>query len=121
MGCLRVIPGSHGEIRPTIVNQPKFMPGSGGGGRIFTLGEDRDALESRAVAAALRVGGVLLLDGLLIHRSGQNRSRRTRWAINPRYSDFFDPEVVGRGRGKGIEPGRPLFPTVHPEKVVAVA
>jgi len=118
MGALCVVPGSHRKIAEVAVNAPDFSSGHGGGGYIFTLHHPRDELEERAVCLPLHEGDVLLLHCLLIHRSGHNRSRRNRWTINPRYSDFLDEKLVARGWARGIQPGRVLFGDVHPDKVV---
>jgi hypothetical protein len=118
MGAVACVPGSHREIAKVSINAPDFASGAGRGGYIFTVATDRAELEREAVVSPLRAGDALLLHCLTLHRSGQNSSTKNRWSINPRYSDFFDEALVGRGWARGVRPGKVLFGEVHPDKVV---
>jgi len=54
----------------------------------------------------LAPGDVLALDFLVLHRSGINRSSRTRWSAQMRLMSFDDPVGTALGWTGGIKAGK---------------
>jgi hypothetical protein len=52
------------------------------------------------------MGDVVALDFLTLHRSGINRSQRTRWSAQMRLMNFDDPVAVAIGWTGGIKSGK---------------
>lgn len=76
--CLQVIPGSHGKVYPTVVNQ---------GGKVFRYEVESSEIDlSRRVYLELEPGQFFLMAGLLLHHSEVNRSARRRLGLAVRYS-----------------------------------
>ncbi|KYF83258.1 phytanoyl-CoA dioxygenase family protein [Sorangium sp. So ce296] len=74
-GCIEVLPRGHRGILPhRNVHGEPFLE---------ILGEALPPLESVKVPA--RPGDVLLMSGLMPHRSGLNRTERVRWSLDLRY------------------------------------
>lgn len=59
-------------------------------------------------------GGLVLIDFLVLHTSGQNTSDRSRWSMQLRYFNFCEP--TGRAHDwKGSYANSIDFRTVRPE------
>lgn len=121
MGQLRVIPQSHKEMCKVVVNIPNYMPGKGGydQGRIFSIAKDVEELERESIDIPAQAGDALFFHSLLLHRSGVNKSLRTRWVVNPRYSNFLDEALVKRGWIKNFFSGKEMFSEIHPDKIIS--
>lgn len=103
MGRLVVVPGTHQRVEPVMTRNANWAQGSGGGGQLFVYCEmDEDDLENRGVAVPADAGDILILHGCTLHRSGPNRSDRSRWVINTRYGDPLDNELVDRAWLNGV-------------------
>jgi hypothetical protein len=78
--------------------------------------KDEAALLSKYAATPLlcEPGDLLVVDFLLLHSSGVNRSDRSRWSMQFRYFNFADP--TGRSYGwKGSYAAGVDFSVIHPE------
>jgi hypothetical protein len=115
MGALVISLGSHKAFTPIIVETPDFQAGQGGGGKVYSLDTDLEVVERNAITVPAAAGDVLLLHSLVLHRSGKNVAKRSRWIANPRYSSLFDFALVDRGWLSGRAYARPKFQDVHPE------
>jgi ectoine hydroxylase-related dioxygenase (phytanoyl-CoA dioxygenase family) len=82
---------------------------SAGGYENFRI-ENEDAVLARheIVAPLLAMGDVVALDFLTLHRSGINRSQRTRWSAQMRLMSFDDPVGVALGWTGGIKSGKSI-------------
>ena len=87
MGRLQVVPGSHRE---------GLLP-IGSGREDYPLAIRPDALRDEAfVEVDVPVGGALVFSAFLVHRSGTNRSPRTRLTMNFRYNNAKEPTFIRR-------------------------
>ncbi|HEY4487175.1 MAG TPA: phytanoyl-CoA dioxygenase family protein [Candidatus Paceibacterota bacterium] len=62
----------------------------------------------------MKVGDMIAMDYLLLHRSIPNRGKYTRWGMIERYFDFLDETGIGYGWKGGLQEGT-SFGTVHPD------
>lgn len=121
MGPLLVVPGSHRKMLEVTIREPHFRPGAGGGGRALELqGIHVSTLESQAQEVSAKAGDVLFFHTFLLHRSGQNRSQRSRWTANPRYGDMLDASMVSRGWRCVTRDNFVIFHEIHPEAASVV-
>ena len=101
-GCLEVMTGSHkSELKPHGEVHKEQTPGI----------RDEDLPHGEAVACPVRRGGVVLFQGLTMHRSFANRSDGLRWSLDLRYSDPAEPT------GRDHTPGFIARSRKHPESV----
>ncbi|HVW02953.1 MAG TPA: phytanoyl-CoA dioxygenase family protein [Planctomycetaceae bacterium] len=63
-------------------------------------------------------GDAVLLDFLVVHRSGENRAQRSRWSMQMRYFNFQDPTGIQLGWHGAFAAGVRLE-QAHPELVVS--
>ena len=61
---------------------------------------------------------MLFFHQLLLHRSGRNRSNRSRWSMVPRYGRMLDPEMVARGWEIERSADFAVLKERHPDAVV---
>ena len=88
MGPLVVVPGSHRTIVPVEMNFEGHQPGSGLMHAVLRFDVDEREAERKAVVlCAIEEGDVIVSHSLILHRSGANRSKRSRWTVNPRFGD----------------------------------
>jgi hypothetical protein len=92
-GCLLVIPGSHGQVKPFFVVET-----AGQRERRVARVENPDV--SRAVPLELAPGEAAFFSANLIHGSEPNRSDRRRIAILYDYTAAHARQSVGRGSGQ---------------------
>jgi ectoine hydroxylase-related dioxygenase (phytanoyl-CoA dioxygenase family) len=99
MGPLEVIPKSHLEIRPILIHEENTKGKDFTGQAAMSIEHLTDQeTDTRVYFPNMDPGDVLLLNGLCIHRSGQNvSSDKARWVLLPRYSDGLAPELVSNG------------------------
>jgi len=79
-GCMRVIPGTHAEIRDHGTSERA--------GNLLSINQEvpvTEEEEARAVDLVLRAGEISLHHGKLIHGSNPNRSARRRCGMTIRY------------------------------------
>jgi hypothetical protein len=70
--------------------------------------EDRVLARHEVVAPLVAIGDVVALDFLTLHRSGINRSQRTRWSAQMRLMSFDDPVGHALGWTGGIKSGKSI-------------
>lgn len=114
MGPMKVVPGSHRSILP-VRAITRYEPGKALSNRFFSFADElSQELEARAVEVPAQAGDLVIFSTTLAHRSGENRSGRSRWVANIRYGDLLDGDVVGRGwripRGSNLSIFHELFP-----------
>ena len=116
MGRLRIVPRSHDRIREVRIVDPSFKVGAGGGGKALYLHNIHVAeLEEQAIDMPVNAGDALIFHCLLIHRSGQNQSQRSRWVANPRFGKMLDPNMVQRGWYSVNRSRFIIFHEIHPD------
>ena len=120
MGPVMFCPGSHREgPLPVTIDDPEKAGRSGA----YALRLHREeALLARydKVAPLSRPGDLVVLDFLVLHASGYNRSERSRWSMQFRYYNLANE--TGRGHGwKGSYAAGVDFRTIHPELFVEPA
>jgi len=117
MGPVVMCPGSH-KAGPL----PVFSADPEGAGRTGAYAlkiKDEESWLARyeKVAPLSAPRDLIVMDFLVLHASGHNRSDRSRWSMQFRYFNFNDP--VGRSHGwKGSFASGVDFRDVHPELFV---
>ena len=99
-GCMRVIPGSH---RQGILTHDK----SPIAGNLLSINQEIPADsfdETHAVDLVLKAGQMSIHDGLLIHGSNPNHSRRRRCGLAIRYIASHVRQVQSNSLGKFYQP-----------------
>jgi ectoine hydroxylase-related dioxygenase (phytanoyl-CoA dioxygenase family) len=98
MGPLVVAPGSHRSIAEIEMDFGNHQSGTGSMHSVLRFLVDEADAECRSVALCpVEEGTVIFFHSLLLHRSSANRSTRSRWIVNPRFSDAAEPAFAGRG------------------------
>ena len=62
----------------------------------------------------VKAGDAVIINYLLLHKSGVNYSSKSRWSVLSRWFDFQNPDSIKRGWHGGIQEGF-KFEEVHPE------
>jgi len=122
MGLLKFIPGSHSDLLPIDIRRGVARRHTGQR-QVAISGLDRMAPDFERRAETLQplgAGDVLIFDSHLLHRSGANRSARSRWVFNARYGDLLDAELVGRRWYTTRAKYPHLVADIHPELVTWV-
>lgn len=118
LGPVEVCLGSHreGPVRVHTAD-PNNPDKTGAYGLIL---EDETARVARYDHAAplSQPGDLIILDFLVIHRSGRNTASRSRWSMQLRYFNFENPVGIRIG-WKGCFAAGVKLTDVHPELVVA--
>lgn len=116
MGPVRFCPGSHKQgLLRVHTRDPQNPKKTGAYGLIL---ENREAIVAQyeQEAPLTKPGDVVLIDYAVLHASGHNRSKRSRWSIQMRYFNFRDPVGTRIGWRGGFAAGVD-FASVHPELV----
>ena len=58
---------------------------------------EREAERKAVVLCPVEEGDIVVFHSLMLHRSGANRSKRSRWTVNPRFGHAADPAFADRG------------------------
>jgi hypothetical protein len=115
LGPVQLCPGSHREGALPV----RAEHGDGRqGAYALRLDREQQLIERyRREAPLTRPGDLIVMDFLLLHASGHNRSTRARWSMQFRYFNFAEP--TGRGHGwRGSFAAGVDFRTIHPELCV---
>ncbi|MEQ8480931.1 MAG: phytanoyl-CoA dioxygenase family protein [Hoeflea sp.] len=117
LGPVVFCPGSHREgPLPVCLADPENAGRSGAYALKFA-GEEKLLARYDKVAPLSSPRDLVVLDFLVLHASGYNRSDRPRWSMQFRYYNLANP--VGRGHGwSGSYAAGVDFRTVHPELFV---
>ena len=67
-----------------------------------------------SIQPEIKAGTAVIINYLLLHKSGQNFSNKCRWSILSRWFDFEDKDAITRGWHGGFQEGY-RFEEVHPE------
>jgi ectoine hydroxylase-related dioxygenase (phytanoyl-CoA dioxygenase family) len=118
-GPLVVVPGSHRSIAPIEMNFGDRVPGSGSMHSVMRFVVDAEEAERNAVRLCpVEEGTAIFFHSLLLHRSSANRSTRSRWTANPRFSDAADPAFASRGWVAVRDKTQSVFTQYYPEHVI---
>jgi ectoine hydroxylase-related dioxygenase (phytanoyl-CoA dioxygenase family) len=116
MGPVQFCPGSHklGLLR-VHTRDPDHPDKTGAYGLIL---ENREEVVARFPheAPLAKPGDLIVLDFAVLHASGHNRSKRSRWSLQMRWFNFRDPVGTQNGWCGGFAAGVD-FARVHPELV----
>lgn len=114
MGPVEICPGSQVEGPIPVFTRDKSNPEKTGAYSL-TLKDEEGLLKKYPHISPLTVpGDLVILDFLVLHASGHNRSKRSRWTMQLRYFNFQEP--TGRSYGwKGSYAAGVDFRLIHPE------
>jgi hypothetical protein len=90
LGPVEICPGSHQNGVFPVTSNPTGNSSRPGAYGIHLLNEAQLLEKYRSVAPLPKVGDLVLLDWLVLHRSGKNSSDRSRWTMQMRYFDFAE-------------------------------
>ena len=114
LGPVKFCLGSHHEgVLPVSVADPEQ---SGRSGAYALKLHDETSLinKYKEIAPLTEPGDLVLIDFLVLHASGHNVSKRSRWTLQFRYFNFSDP--IGLSHGwKGSYAAGVDFCDIHPE------
>ena len=108
MGPVEFCPTSHKE---GIFRVLKDAEGSYG---LKIKNEEGIVSKFTSITPEVKIGDMVILDYLVLHRSTPNRSKFTRWGMISRYFDFLDPVGISYGWKGGLQEGN-SFEKIHPE------
>lgn len=118
IGPVVFCPGSHREGPVPVTTHDPDNANRTGAYALMLHNEAELLSRYEKTAPLTNPGDLVILDFLVLHASGHNRSNRSRWSMQFRYFNFNEP--VGRGHGwKGSFAAGVDFRTVHPELCVA--
>jgi ectoine hydroxylase-related dioxygenase (phytanoyl-CoA dioxygenase family) len=108
MGPVLLSAGSHRDgVHRIDAGEGTEAEMAAGGYENFRIENEQDVLaRHETVAPLLAMGDVVALDFLTLHRSGINRSQRTRWSAQMRLMSFDDPVGLALGWTGGIKSGK---------------
>lgn len=118
LGPVQLAPGSHTE-GPLPVRVMGGESGRSGAYSIMLANEEEILSRYSIEAPLLSPGDLLVMDFLLLHASGVNSDRRSRWSIQFRYFDLDEPIGMKNGWVGSFATGVD-FSDVHPELLVSV-
>lgn len=114
LGPVAFAPGSHAEgMIPVYIADPENA-GRSGAYALKLVGEDALLAKYGQTSPLSKPGDLVILDFLVLHASGYNRSNRPRWSMQFRYYNMAHPTGVSHG-WKGSFASGVDFRTVHPE------
>lgn len=114
MGPVEFCPGSQAEGPIPVFTRNRDNPEKTGAYSL-TLKDEAALLKKYTHLSPLtRPGDLVIIDFLVLHASGHNRSTRSRWSMQLRYFNFM--EATGRAHGwKGSYAAGVDFRAIHPE------
>ena len=114
MGPVEFCPGSQVEGPIPVFTRDKNSPEKTGAYSL-TLKDEQNLLKKYPHVSPLMVpGDLVIVDFLVLHASGHNRSNRSRWSMQLRYFNFNEPTGLSHG-WKGSYADGIDFRQVHPE------
>ena len=114
LGPVEVLRGSHREGLIRVHTRDPRNPEKTGAYGLMLENEDRHVAQYESAAPLTRPGDVLIMDFLTIHRSGTNRTKRSRWSMQIRYFNFEHPSGVRIGWSGSFKAGADIR-KVHPD------
>jgi hypothetical protein len=114
LGPVEFCPGSQVEGAIPVYTRDKNNPEKSGAYSLTLKDEENLLKKYPHVNPLTNPGDLVIVDFLVLHASGYNRSERSRWSMQLRYFNFAEP--TGRAHGwKGSYAAGVDFRTVHPE------
>ena len=123
MGFLRVVPSSHEKPLPVKYLDNRYFGRHTGQHRTVIQGLEEkasDFMDRSIVLDNVGPGDVAFFHCMVVHASGQNRSSRSRWVFNPRYTDLLEQDLIDRGWYMARYNKPFILPEIHPELVEIV-
>lgn len=114
MGPVEFCPGSQVEGPIPVFTQDRNNAEKTGAYSLTLKGEDELLKKYPHVSPLTVPGDLVIIDFLVLHASGHNRSRRSRWSMQLRYFNFIEPTGVSHG-WKGSYAAGIDFRKIHPE------
>jgi phytanoyl-CoA hydroxylase len=104
-GCLHIIPGSHRVDAEIDFNEDAFLAKSSA--EYFHIRNMEDILSEMAeIRCPLKLGQAVVFHSKLIHKSGENFSSATRFALQSRWFDAMSTDAIENRFVGGIDEGR---------------
>jgi Phytanoyl-CoA dioxygenase (PhyH) len=117
MGPVQFCLGSHRDGARPIYTRDRDNPTKSGAYALRLVGES-EIISSYPHSAPLTCpGDLIVLDYLLLHASGFNRSERSRWSLQMRYFNFNHPQGLQTNWCGSFAAGVSLK-DIHPELIV---
>ncbi len=114
MGPVEFCPGSQVEGALPVYTRDTTNPEKTGAYSLTLRSEAEMLRKYPHVAPLTSPGDLVVIDFLVLHASGHNRSHRSRWTMQLRYFNFLEP--TGQSHGwRGSYAAGVDFRTVHPE------
>jgi hypothetical protein len=114
MGPVEFCRGSQVEGPLPVFTQDRHNAKKSGAYSLTLQGEEALLKKYPHVSPLTRPGDLLIIDFLVLHASGHNRSRRSRWSMQLRYFNFNEPTGISHGWQGSYAAGID-FRTIHPE------
>lgn len=113
MGPVEVCVGSHKDGLVPMHSKDPDNPEKAGAYALRLQNRDERIAHYPRVAPLTKPGDLLILDFLVLHASGHNRSRRSRWTMQMRYFNFLEPTGIRIGWAGSFAAGKGIH-EVHP-------
>lgn len=114
MGPVKLCPGSQVEGPVPVYTKSSHSSEKTGAYSLKLKGENDLLRKYPQISPLTLPGDVVLIDFLVLHASGCNRSQRSRWTMQLRYFDYQEP--VGQSHGwRGSYAAGVDFRSIHPE------
>jgi len=112
-GSIEIASGSHkrGIRKVRVVNESNEKSS---GSKLYEIEDLSDIEKASRFFAELDYGQFIIFNNLLLHRSGANQSKATRWTIQIRYGDFENDFAASKGWPNGSFRNKWFYLT-HPE------
>ena len=114
LGPVEVLRGSHREGLIRVHTRDPRNPEKSGAYALILENEEQHVDRYESAAPLMRPGDVLIMDFLTIHRSGTNRTKRSRWSMQIRYFNFEHPSGISIGWSGSFKAGADIK-KVHPD------
>lgn len=114
LGPVEFCLGSQVEGPISVYTRDKNNPEKVGAYSLTLMDEENLLKKYHHVSPLTNPGDLVIIDFLVLHASGHNRSQRSRWSMQLRYFNFTEP--TGRSHGwKGSYAAGIDFRKIHPE------
>lgn len=114
MGPVNICPGSHTDGPLPVYTKDPNNPEKKGAYSLRLANEEELLAKHSQTAPLINPGDLIIMDFLVLHASGLNRSKRSRWSMQFRYFNFANP--IGLSYGwQGSYAENKNFCNIHPE------
>ncbi|HEX5337633.1 MAG TPA: phytanoyl-CoA dioxygenase family protein [Gallionella sp.] len=117
MGPVEFCPGSQVEGPVPVYTRDPKNPQKTGAYSLTLKDEESLLLKYPHISPLTVPGDLVIIDFLVLHASGHNRSQRSRWSMQLRYFNFKEPTGLAHG-WKGSYAAGVDFRQIHPELCV---